>query len=61
MVETRIVIKGSVARKLLKLGYAIVDIYPQKRLDGTFDYTRSSFVFAYDDGLDEKIKELTEK
>lgn len=61
MAETRIIIKGSIARKLLKLGYTIVDIYPQRRTDGTYDYTRSSFVFAYEDGIDEKIAELTTK
>ena len=61
MAETRIIIKGSIARKLLKLGYTIVNIYHQRRTDGKYDYTRSSFVFAYEDGIDEKIAELTTK
>lgn len=57
--EPRIVIKPSVARKLLKDGYKIIDIKPQRKETGEVDYTRCVFLFENTDGLDKKIKELT--
>lgn len=57
--EPRIVIKPSTARKLLKLGFKIIDIKPQRQDDGTIDFTRCVFLFAYTNNLDTKIKELS--
>jgi hypothetical protein len=57
--EPRIVIKPSVARKLLKNGFRIIDIKPQRQEDGTLDFTRCVFLFEYTDNIDSKIKELT--
>lgn len=51
------VYKPDIARKLLKLGYTIVDLKPMKRENGEFDFTRSIFVFENTDG---KIKETIE-
>ena len=59
--ETRIVFKISVARQLLKLGYSIIDLKPQKKKDGNLDFTRCYFVFKYIDGLDDDIKSLINK
>lgn len=53
-----LVIKGDIARKLLKKGFVINDLKPKKELDGTYDYTRSVFLFKYDDGILEAIEEL---
>jgi hypothetical protein len=57
--EPRIVIKPSTARKLLKLGYKIIDIKPQKQDNGQIDFTRCVFLFEYSNELDIKIKELS--
>ena len=57
--NTRIVFKPSIARQLVKLGYRIVDLKPQKQQDGTFDFTRSIYVFCDENGIAEKIDELT--
>lgn len=54
----RIVIKPAVARKLLKLGYKIIDIKPQRQESGFIDFTRSVFLFEYEDGLDDDIQKL---
>ena len=43
--ETRIVFKISVARQLIKLGYRVIDLKPQKKKDGNLDFTRCYFVF----------------
>jgi hypothetical protein len=53
-----VVIKPTVARKLLKAGkgYQIVDIKPRKQNDGTTDFTRCVFVFEWKQGLDEDIQ-----
>jgi len=53
-----LVIKGDIARKLLKKGFTIKDIKPKKELDGTYDYTRSVFLFKHEDGILEAIEEL---
>ena len=44
------VYKPDIARKLLKLGYDIVDLKPMKRENGEMDFTRSIFVFKDTDG-----------
>jgi hypothetical protein len=57
--EPKIVIKPSIARKLLKLGYKIIDIKPKKDENGDTDFTRCVFLFEYTDELESKIKELS--
>ena len=57
--DVRIVIKPSVARKLLRMGYKIIDVRPQRQLDGSVDYTRCVFVFEYQDDIDKYIKQFT--
>jgi len=57
----QVVIKPSVAKKLLNMGFQIVDIRPQKQTDGTVDYTRSVFIFQGKEGLSNVIKVLTSK
>lgn len=59
--ETRIVFKISVARQLIKLGYRVIDLKPQKKKDGNLDFTRCCFVFEYQDGLDDDIRLLINK
>ena len=44
--KTRLVFKTNVARKLLKMGYRIVDLKPSRTRDGEPDFSRSIFVFA---------------
>ena len=56
--KTRIVFKPSIARQLIKLGYRIVDLKPQKQQDGTFDFTRSIYVFCDENDIAERIDEL---
>lgn len=56
--RNQVVIKGSVAKKLLKMGFKIVDVKPQKQEDGTIDFSRCVFVFEGKEGLDEAIKTL---
>jgi hypothetical protein len=53
-----LVIKGDLAKKLLALNYTIIDLMPKKDLDGTFDYTRSVFIFRNEDGLLDAINRL---
>jgi len=50
--DVRLIIKPSIARRLLKQGFQIVDIKPQKQIDGTTDFTRCVFLFGYKDGID---------
>lgn len=54
----RFVFKPHIARKLLKLGYQIIDLKPQRQLDGSTDFTRTTFVFAYQNGIDEAIENV---
>lgn len=56
--EDRVIIKPSFAKKLLKQGYIIKDLRPQKRENGEMDFTRCVFVFEAKDGLDEAIEKL---
>lgn len=53
-----LVIKPSIARKLLKMGFHIIDIRPQKQEDGTTDFTRCVFVFENGEGLKEIFESL---
>lgn len=48
------VFTASKARELLKYGYTIIDIKPDKTDE---DGKRSVFIFKYEDGLLEKVKE----
>ena len=53
------VIKGDLARKLLKMGYVIGDLKPKLNTDKvTYDYTRSVFMFNKAPGLEEAIEKL---
>lgn len=54
-------IKPSIAKILLKKGYRIIDIHPQKQTDGSVDYSRCVFLFAFEDGIDDLIKQLTNR
>ena len=54
----QIVIKASIVRKLLKMGFNIIDVRPQKQEDGTTDFTRCVFLFEGKDGLEKAIKSL---
>lgn len=57
--KTVTVIKPDIARKLIHVGYKIVDLKPKFNIDGLgIDYTRSVFVFEYKDGIYEKIKQF---
>jgi len=56
--KNQIVIKASIARKLLKMGFKIVDVKPQKQENGTIDFTRCVFVFEGEKGLDKAIRTL---
>lgn len=57
--ETRLVFKVNVARKLLRMGYRIVDIKPAKTKDGQTDFNKSIYVFADENNIAEEIKRLT--
>ena len=54
MQATVVICSAKLARKLLKAGYSIVDIKPDK---GDLEGKRSVFVFRNDDGLIEKMVE----
>lgn len=43
------------------MGYRIIDLSPQKQTDGTTDFTRCVFLFAYEKGIDEAIEVLKNK
>lgn len=51
--ENRIVFKGSIARQLLREGYTIVDIKPDK-----VNSNKSVFVFKNEEGLEDRMFEL---
>ena len=53
------VFKVNVARKLLRMGYRIVDIKPAKTKDGQTDFNKSIYVFADENNIAEEIKRLT--
>lgn len=52
------VIKGSIARKLIKMGFNIVDVKPQRQENGTIDFTRCVFVFGAKEGLQKAVESL---
>jgi hypothetical protein len=54
----QVIIKGSVARKLLKMGYSICDIRPQKQTDGSIDFSRNVMVFSAKEGLRDAVNKL---
>ena len=56
--EDRMVIKHSLAKLLLKEGFIIKDLQPKKNTDGTFDYSRSVYIFKADEKLNEAINRL---
>lgn len=57
----QIVIKGSIARHLLKNGFVIKDVKPQIQQDGSIDFTRNVFLFEAKVGLKDAIKKLINK
>lgn len=56
--QNRVIIKAAVARKLLKMGFKIIDLKPQKQENGVVDFTRCVFVFEARNGLDKAIEHL---
>lgn len=57
--ENVMVIKHSLAKKLLKEGYVICDLVPKKNsITNEFDYTRSVYIFKYEPGIYEAINRL---
>ena len=58
MQATVIIFSAKTARKLLKDGYNIVDIKPDKT---DFEGKRSVFVFRNDNGIIDKMKKYKEK
>lgn len=61
MQKTRIIFKASIARKLLKMGFTIVDLKPQKSESGSMDFTRCIFVFKDENNIECAIKDLIKK
>lgn len=57
--KTRLVFKVNVARKLVRMGYRIVDLKPSKMKDGQTDFNKSIFVFADENNIEEEIEKLT--
>lgn len=58
MEADQVVIKPAITRKLLRMGYIIKDVKPQRQMDGNIDYTRCVFVFKGKHGLNEAIKQF---
>lgn len=57
--DTVMVIKHSLAKKLLKEGYKICDLLPKKDVaTDSFDYSRAVYIFENTDGILEAIKRL---
>lgn len=57
MEKNQLVIKPTIARKLLKDGYKIIDIKPQRNVEtNQYDFTRCVFVFEGKDGLHASIE-----
>ena len=57
--KTRLVFKVNVARKLVHMGYRIVDLKPSKTKDGKVDFNKSIYVFADENNIAEEIEKLT--
>ena len=60
-VKTRLVFKTNIARRLLKMGYRIVDLKPSKTRDGQKDFSKSIYVFADENNIEEAIEKLIKK
>lgn len=56
--KDKMVIKHSLAKALLKEGFVIKDLQVKKNKDGTFDYSRSVYIFKAHEKLDEAINRL---
>ena len=57
--NTVLVVKHSLAKKLLKEGYVICDLLPKKNTEtNTFDYSRAGYIFKEKDGIYEAIERL---
>ena len=54
----QIIIKGSISRQLLKMGFTIIDVRPQKQSDGTIDFSRNVMVFQAKTGLRDAVNKL---
>ena len=54
--EVKLIFTAGLAKKLLKKGYRIIDIKPNKYITG-----RTVFIFEDKKGLKEAIKQLTKK
>ena len=57
--KTRLVFKVNIARKLVRMGYRIVDLKPAKTKDGKTDFSKSIYVFADENNIAEEIEKLT--
>ena len=57
--KTRLVFKVNIARKLVRMGYRIVDLKPAKTKDGKTDFNKSIYVFADENNIAEEIEKLT--
>ena len=57
--KTRLVFKVNIARKLVRMGYRIVDLKPAKTKDGKVDFSKTIFVFADENGIADEIDKLT--
>ena len=57
--NTVLVVKHSLAKKLLKEGYVICDLLPKKDTKtNSFDYSRSVYIFEEKEGIHEAIERL---
>ena len=57
--NTVLVVKHSLAKKLLKEGYVICDLLPKKNTEtNTFDYSRAVYKKKKKDGIYEAIERL---
>jgi hypothetical protein len=56
MQETKLILSPQIARYLLKRGFPIKDIKPDKK-----DENKTVFIFKYDDGLFKAIQDYKEE
>lgn len=57
--KTRLVFKVNIARKLVQMGFRIVDLKPARTKDGKTDFTKTIFVFADENNIANEIDKLT--
>lgn len=57
--KTRLVFKVSIARKLVRMGYRIVDLKPSRTKDGETDFDKTIYVFADENNIKYEIEKLT--